>query len=396
MTAVPNPNEVLSMRFRLLAPLAVALSLLSLPSHASLTTDLQGLVAAATTLKTQLAGITLPAPGACAELGTLNTSIENYNNSVGTITAQLTAPLTLTSTDFTSLDDLSRLALDMGNNAAGLSQDLRTVEGVYQAFEYQAALSAMLRLSDDIGTMADRILEMADRILVMADNVGLMADRILITQQLQNSNVALTQAAILTTQQNMVALSDSLSTIAYNLTLGQLKIDTQALADQMGATTLTSSNMASALATLETATSALLTRTVSLYTLTMQTSQGASHYIDGDTLTLLGDLSTVNKALAAALANYANAINNLAPLTNSTVLSDATASMLRLTRDIGTMADRIVEMGDKIIVMADNIGVMSLRIVETQNLQQGNIVLTQNSVLTAQSVTLTVIKNFGL
>jgi len=39
---------------------------------------------------------------------------------------------------------------------------------------------------------------------------------------------------------------------------------------------------------------------------------------------------------------------------------------------------------------------MSLRIVDTQNLQQSNIVLTQNSVLTAQSVTLTVIKNFGL
>lgn len=193
-----------------------------------------------------------------------------------------------------------------------------------------------------------------------------------------------------------MALSDSLSTIAYNLTLGQLKIDTQALADQMGATTLTSSAMASQLATLETATTALLTRTVSLYTLTMQTSQSASHYIDGDTLTLLGDLSTLNKALAAALANYANAINSLAPLTNSTVLGDATASMLRLTRDIGTMADRIVEMGDKIIVMADNIGVMSLRIVDTQNLQQSNIVLTQNSVLTAQSVTLTVIKNFGL
>lgn len=384
------------MRFRLLAPLAVALSLFSLPSHASLTTDLQGLVAGAAALKARLAGITLPAPGACAELGALNTSIEDYNASIGGVTARLAAPLTLTRDDLTALDDLSRLALDMAGNAARLSQDLRTVEGVYQVFEYRAALSAMLRLSDDIGTMANRILEMGDRILVMADNIGLMADRILITQQLQNSNVALTQAAILTTQQNMVALSDSLSTIAYNLTLGQLKIDTQALSDRMGATTLTSGTMASQLATLETATTALLTRTVSLYTLTMQTSQGASHYIDGDTLTLLGDLSTLNKALAAALANYANAINALAPYTDNIVLRDATASMLRLTRDIGTMADRIVEMGDKIIVMADNIGVMSLRIVDTQNLQQSNIVLTQNSVLTAQSVTLTVIRNFGL
>ena len=46
--------------------------------------------------------------------------------------------------------------------------------------------------------MADRILEMADRILVMSDNIGLMADRILITQQIQNDNVVLTQQNILT------------------------------------------------------------------------------------------------------------------------------------------------------------------------------------------------------
>jgi hypothetical protein len=267
---------------------------------------------------------------------------------------------------------------------------------VYSLFEYRAALSAMLRLSDDIGTMADRILEMADRILVMADNIGLMADRILITQQLQNSNVVLTQAAILTTQQNMVALSDSLSTIAYNLTLGQIKYDNQMLSSQMSSTTLTSTNMASALAGIELSTTALLTRTVALYTLVMSDSQGASHYINGDTLTLLGDLSLLNRALAVSLDNYAKAINTLAPKTKSTVLRDATASMLRLTRDIGIMADRIVQMGDKIVVMADNIGAMSGRIVDTQNIQQANIVLTQNSLLSAQSITITVIKNMGL
>ncbi|MBU1987101.1 MAG: hypothetical protein KJ846_07730, partial [Proteobacteria bacterium] len=65
-----------------------------------------------------------------------------------------------------------------------------------------------------------------------------------------------------------------------------------------------------------------------------------------------------------------------------------------LTTDIGKMSDRIMEMTDKIIVMADNIGLMSDRIVTTQDLQQTNIELTGGSLLTAQSVTLTVIKNF--
>jgi len=62
---------------------------------------------------------------------------------------------------------------------------------------------AMLRLSDDIGLMADRILEMADKILIMADDIGDMADRILETQRIQGENVRLTEANILKTQDNL-------------------------------------------------------------------------------------------------------------------------------------------------------------------------------------------------
>ena len=47
-----------------------------------------------------------------------------------------------------------------------------------------------LRLSDDIGVMADRIWVMADRILKMAD-------KILETQRIQSKNVALTEQNIL-------------------------------------------------------------------------------------------------------------------------------------------------------------------------------------------------------
>ena len=128
----------------------------------------------------------------------------------------------------------------------------------------------------------------------------------------------------------------------------------------------------------------------------MESSQGASHYINGDTLTLLGDLTYLHRALALSLENYARAIETLAPVTDTAVLRDATAAMLRLTADIGVMSDRIMEMTDKIIVMADNIGVMADRIVETQNIQQTNIELTESSILTAQTVTLTVIRNMGL
>ncbi len=374
--------------------LALTLIFSASPGNATLTTDLQNLVAQSTVIQDQLANISVNQGGTCTQLGTLNTSMENYLATVAVVISRITVPITLTSTDTTSLDTLSTLTTEMAADSIRLSLELRSIENVAELFEYRAALSAMLRLSDDIGKMADRILEMADRILVMASNIGAMADRILITQQLQNSNVALTQASILTTQANMVAMSDSLSSIAYNMTLGLVKTDAVVLENDMGATTLTSANMVTELDKLAARTSLLLAGTESLYTLINQNSQSASHFINSDTLTLLGDLSTINRALALSLEAYANTINQIAPLTQIPVLSDATASMLRLTTDIGKMSDRIMEMTDKIIVMADNIGLMSDRIVTTQDLQQTNIELTGGSLLTAQSVTLTVIKNF--
>lgn len=384
------------MLLKSLAGLALALTLVfsAFPAQASLGTDLQALVVQGTTLRTSLAAISVAQGNTCTQLGAFNASLESYLASVQAVYGQLTVPVTLTAADLTALDDLSGLAKGMAADSVRIALELRSIEDVADLFEYRAALSAMLRLSDDIGIMANRILEMADRILVMADNIGAMADRILLTQQLQNANVALTQASILTTQQNMVAMSDSLSTITYNLSLGLVANEANALVGEMGGTTLTSQTMAVDLSALEAQTTLLLNSTVSLYTWMSQNSQSASHYINGDTLTLMGDLSSLQTALAFSLETYANTINQLAPLTETPVLSDATASMLRLTTDIGEMSGRIMEMAGKIIVMADNIGLMADRIVETQNLQQSNIELTQNSVTIAQNVTLTVIKNY--
>ena len=55
----------------------------------------------------------------------------------------------------------------------------------------------MLRLSDDIGIMANRILEMADKILEMADKIGEMSDRIVETQKIQSENLDLTQSNLI-------------------------------------------------------------------------------------------------------------------------------------------------------------------------------------------------------
>jgi len=61
----------------------------------------------------------------------------------------------------------------------------------------QTYIDSMLSLSNDIAKMADRILIMSDNIMIMSDKIGTMADRILLTQKLQNANVAMSQSNLL-------------------------------------------------------------------------------------------------------------------------------------------------------------------------------------------------------
>lgn len=374
---------------------ALVLTIMVLPAWAGLTANLENLVAQGSAINTSLDLFSFT-DQSCSDLGSLNRDLENLAASAQTVTAGLTGTLSVSYEDLDALDSLSEMAKEMALNSVRMGMEIQDVEDVADLFEYRAGLSAMLELSQDIGLMADRILEMADRILAMSDNIGTMAQRILMTQQIQNANIALTQASLLTTQQNMVLLSDSVSSTIYNVTLGVIVSDSNSLLDELSAVTVTSENMAQGLTELEMKTTLLTNSVVDLYSWMSVSSQGASHYINGDTLTFFVDLSNVYVGLAASLEAYAAQVNVLAPLTDTVILSDATAAMLRLTVDVGVMAGRIMEMMDKIIVMADNIGLMAGNIVATQQLQQANIELTQSSLLTAQSVTVTVIKNMGL
>jgi hypothetical protein len=369
--------------------------LASMPLRADIHTDLQNLLNQTNALNSTLETLTFNQEGSCAQMRTLNQSIEEHTLTIKNITETISS-FSVSDTDLDVLDDLSSLSQNMSVESVRLSMELNTITDTAELFEYSAGLNAMLQLSQDIGAMADRILEMADRILVMADNIDLMADRIITTQMIQNQNIALTQSSILLTQQNMVLLSDSLSTIAYNLTLGQIINNTDLLSNEMNQTTLTNTNMQNELASLQSQTVFLLESMTNLLDLMVTNSTKMSHYINADTLTMLGDLSVIHRALSASLENYAHTIEQLAPLTDTVILSDATATMLQLTKDIGVMSDRIMQMTAKIYIMADNIGLMSDNIVTTQNIQMTNVALTKSSLLTSQSIMITVIKNFGL
>jgi hypothetical protein len=122
------------MRYKLLqvSLLPLLLLLLTLRAQATLTTDLQTLVTDLNGLSSQLATFQFNGEGSCAELGTLNMSIEDYIATVENITSGLTAPLSLTADDMTSLDDLSYLARNMADDTVRLSWDLRDIEDVQE------------------------------------------------------------------------------------------------------------------------------------------------------------------------------------------------------------------------------------------------------------------------
>jgi len=110
--------------------------------------------------------------------------------------------LTAATRSLNDSQDFSSSLLNSSKQLVSLSNSLIKA-GTTANTEY---INAMLQLSKDIGTMADKIGDMADKILVMSDDIGEMADKIVETQKIQNENVKLTQANILKAQANFNSL----------------------------------------------------------------------------------------------------------------------------------------------------------------------------------------------
>lgn len=362
----------------------------------SLATDLAALVTQGQAVDAEIAAINPGAAGGCTDLGAASTSLADWLAATNVVSDSISSPFSIDTASLDSLDDLSNLTTSIANTIKSMSMDLGSISSTAEIAEFDTLLAAMLRLSTDIGDMANRIGEMADRILVVADNIGIMADRILITQQLQSSNVIAVQNAMLVSQQNAIAISASISTLVYNAELAALLTQANALSVSMNFTNINALDMAFDLGILQAEAATYLAQLNILYGQIVSDSSFASQYTNADTLTLAGDLTTIHRALALSIDGFADDVNSLAPFASTPILSDATASMLALSRDIGIMSDRIMEMVDRIVVMTDNIGEMSQRIVDTQNLQQTNAEFTQASLLTASNTTVNVIAAYGL
>ena len=360
-------------------------------ARAALADDLQSLVLQAQGLDTQLKGISLTADSVCGPLVQADQAARALVNSLSQVNDNLAAPLQIDETTLTSLETLSTLNLSLANESLRLSVDLGGLSSTTQAISMKDGIVAMLQLSDDIGAMADRIGEMADKILVMSDNIGLMADRIILTQQIQNQNILVTQQSMLQTQTNILTLVSVVETDTYNLTLEQLVLDGQLLAARMAAVVLSPWTMKTQLSTVATDVHAYLDKVKAAQATMVQNATTSTAYLNTTPLLNLGNLSTMLTALASALNGYVLAIDSLDSITSSTTLSASLKSMLQISADIGIMANRILEMGDLTLAMADNIGMTADQILATQQLQSVNVAATQGSILAAQEMAIAII-----
>jgi hypothetical protein len=312
-------------------------------------------------------------------------------NSVTLIDASLAAPLTMDADTLAALDQLSLTSLALANEALRLSLDLGTLSGVAQAITLKDGIVAMLQLSDDIGSMADRIGEMSDKILVVSDNIGLMADRIVATQQLQNQTIALTTDSVLQTQTNALALVSVIETSSYDVTLANLITNGDLLAARMAAVALNPLTMSAQLERVATDVRNFLDQMKAAETVVSTDTTGNTLYVTADTLTQLANLSLMLTSLATAVDGYVIAIDGLKAMTSDPTLYASLKSMLALSADIGLMANRILELGDQILVMADNIGLQADQILVTQQAMNVEILTVQTAVLGAQTFSVSTI-----
>lgn len=188
-----------------LAPAQAAVNVASLTSNINelvkqgnaLVTSMNATVLSPLTMNTQLSGIE---GSTLSYLGCSNGVYATVSAGIGSGAISVTQEL------LTALNNLSATNAALANAVLNLSGKVVALSASTGSTTLKDSLTTTLRLSDDIGTMADRILEMANKILIMADNIGLMADRILTTQTIQSTNLKAVLDASLQTQTNIIQL----------------------------------------------------------------------------------------------------------------------------------------------------------------------------------------------
>jgi hypothetical protein len=364
-------------------------------AQADFKSDLTAINTAVLDLNQSTATTTISSESMCAVLVALDQQAHAIVATIKESNANMSAPLSVDSELLDQVDTLIKNVASLSGTSLGLSTDIVLVAPTTDALTLKDGITTMLQLSSEIGEMADRIGEMADNILVMADNIGLMADRIIITQEIQSTNLATTQSTVLQTQTNMLSVVSITTTSDYTTSLGQLIIDADLLAIRMNLVAFNQWTMDNQLEDVKEDVSNYLAHINTFKALIDADNLTTTNYIDSNSLTQLTALSVMMTSFAASIDMYVGAIQTLQYFTRDSVLEDSMASMLTLSSDINAMSNAIMEMADGIIVSSDNIGLVADEIVLSQTAQSANIVLTQSSMLAAQSMAVAILADIN-
>jgi hypothetical protein len=369
------------------AALALSASLL----QADLKTNLANINNSMLELNSSISNVDLSSNAMCASLISLNIQAKDIVDTIIVTNNSFSAPITLDDETLLLTENLFVTVASLSNQSSLLSNDITILQPNTDASTLSDGISAMLKLSSDIGEMADRIGEMADNILIMSDNIGLMADRILETQVIQSENMILTQNTLLQTQTNTLALVSVIETASYDLSLDTLITEGNILVSKMVLVTLNPWNMSRELEDVQTDVNNYVSQVEQFKALLNTDMDQNTMYINSDTLNSLVDLSMIMTSIGIVMDAYGISIEASQFFTGESTLLDAMSSMLSLSSDIGKMSNSILEMADQILLMADNIGLAADQILLTQELQSINIAAAQTSVLTAQQLAIGII-----
>ncbi|MFA6498501.1 MAG: hypothetical protein WC256_04240 [Desulfurivibrionaceae bacterium] len=187
------------------------LTLVSVVETDSYNLTLEQLVLDGQLLAARMAAVVLNPWTMKTQLSTVATDVHTYLDKVKAAQATMvqnatTSTTYLNTTPLLNLGNLSTMLTSLATAMDGYVLALDSLKAVTSSTTLSASLKSMLQISADVGLMANRILEMGDLNLAMADNIGMTADQILATQQLQNINVATTQASILGAQELAIAI----------------------------------------------------------------------------------------------------------------------------------------------------------------------------------------------
>jgi len=182
------------------------LALVSVAETASYDLSLETLASQGELLVAQMSLVTLNPWNMASALQDVKTDLQAYLLQVEQFKTLLNADtlqrtLYLNSQSLDALMNLSLVMSSMGTVLDGYITMVNASKNITRETTLLDAMVSMLALSAEIGKMSNSILEMADQILLMADNIGMQADQILVTQELQNTNITATQSSILAAQQ---------------------------------------------------------------------------------------------------------------------------------------------------------------------------------------------------